>query len=76
MKKFLLLLFVCYSCESDPIAEIVPKDKWMFVACEGNFGSSNGSIYMINQKGDVKVLMILAMLFSHWKFIRTSFLLL
>ena len=54
MKKFLLLLFVCYSCESDPIAEIVPKDKWMFVACEGNFGSSNGSIYMINQNGDIK----------------------
>jgi hypothetical protein len=54
MKKFLFLLFICCSCESDPITEIVPKDKWMFVACEGNFGSSNGSIYMINQKGDVK----------------------
>ena len=56
MKK-LLLVFVLMgiiSCESDPIVESVPKDQWVFVACEGKFGASNGSIYMINQIGEVK----------------------
>ena len=27
--------------------------EWVFVACEGNFGASNGSISMINQEGSV-----------------------
>ena len=55
MKKLLILFFVfCVSCESDSLTEIVPKDQWTFVACEGNFGASNGSFYMINANGLVK----------------------
>ena len=55
MKKLLFVLFVfCVSCESDSLTELVPKDQWTFVACEGNFGASNGSIYMINANGLVK----------------------
>lgn len=57
MKKLVLItmFFVLFSCESE--SEITPsilKDQWVFVACEGNYGASNGSIYMINQLGEVK----------------------
>ena len=53
MKKllFVVVLMGIISCESDPVNESVPKDQWVFVACEGKFGASNGSIYMINQIG-------------------------
>ena len=56
MKKllFVVLLLVSYSCEKDSVVDFTPKDQWVFVACEGKFGSSNGSIYMINQKGELK----------------------
>jgi len=56
MKKLLFVLaFIGFVyCESDPVYESVPKDQWVFVACEGKFGASNGSIYMINQVGEIK----------------------
>ena len=45
---FLLVFF--FSCNKN---EVVKNSEWLFVACEGNYGSSNGSIYMINQFGEV-----------------------
>ena len=40
--------------KKDSVVDFEPKDQWVFIACEGKFGSSNGSIYMINQKGELK----------------------
>ena len=50
MKKLLFILFMGFvSCEPVPLTtEVIPKDQWVFVACEGKYGSNNGSIYMIN----------------------------
>jgi hypothetical protein len=47
----LLLLSGC----SNPTESNSPLavQEWVFVACEGNFGASNGSISMINQDGNV-----------------------
>ena len=55
-KAFILLLtpIVFLSCSSSD--EIV-NSKWTFIACEGNYGASNGSIYMINQFGQVDSIM-------------------
>ena len=51
--KLLLLVFLILSCavetNEEPFNE--PAVEWTFVACEGNYGSSNGSIFMINNKG-------------------------
>ena len=51
MKKYLLIISVFFlSCSSDD--ELI-NSEWIIVACEGNYGSSNGSIYMINQFGEM-----------------------
>lgn len=54
--KLLFLIFFVISCDvetnDEPIIE--PKPEWTFVACEGNYGSSNGSISMINNDGVYK----------------------
>jgi len=44
------------SCDLDSGEDlIIPQsNEWVFVACEGNFGASNGSITMINNLGEVK----------------------
>ena len=60
MKKLfyilLLLLFAC-SDSNNPLSDAddtgVVGASWVFVANEGNFGSSNGSVSMINEYGDV-----------------------
>ena len=60
MKQKILSIFIIFSLaiacttenEEDPYVD--PKTEWVFVACEGNYGSSNGSITMINEKGDIK----------------------
>ena len=51
MKKIILIitLFII-SCSNED--EII-NSEWVFIACEGNYGSSNGSIYMINQFGEM-----------------------
>ena len=51
MKKLILLLsFFIISCSEND--EII-NTEWVFVACEGNYGASNGSVYMINQFGEM-----------------------
>ena len=53
MKNLFIILILSpfiFSCSSTD--EIV-NSKWTFIACEGNYGSSNGSIYMINQFGQL-----------------------
>ena len=51
--KSLLIIFLILGCavetNEEPFTE--PAPEWTFVACEGNYGSSNGSIFMINNKG-------------------------
>jgi hypothetical protein len=51
MKKLILLLsiFIISCSENDEII----NTEWVFVACEGNYGASNGSVYMINQFGEM-----------------------
>jgi len=50
MKKLMLLLsvFIVSCSENDEII----NSEWVFIACEGNYGASNGSVYMINQFGE------------------------
>jgi len=46
----LLLISGC----TNPTSSIEPEiEQWVFVACEGNFGASNGSVYMINNNRDI-----------------------
>ena len=51
MKKLILLIsiFIISCSENDEII----NTEWVFVACEGNYGASNGSVYMINQFGEM-----------------------
>ena len=52
---FFVAIFLV-SCDLDSGEDlIIPQsNEWVFVACEGNFGASNGSITMINNLGEVK----------------------
>ena len=52
MKKLILIIVVLFffSCSND---DDIINSEWIFIACEGNYGSSNGSIYMINQFGEM-----------------------
>ena len=54
MKKILLLAMSLFfiTCES-PTDSDTTNSSWVFVANEGNFGSSNGSISMIDEAGNV-----------------------
>lgn len=54
--KYLIIALLFLGCEADKNEDIIElvKDQWTFVACEGNYGASNGSISMINQLGEVK----------------------
>ena len=50
----LLLGFLINGCSDSLTQSNEPTpQEWVFVACEGNFGASNGSISMINQDGVV-----------------------
>ena len=56
MKKVvfvLLALLLITACENNPIIPDQQTTSWIFVANEGNYGASNGSISMINDFGDV-----------------------
>ena len=49
-----MLFILVYSCSNNEDNEILNQPKsFTFVACEGNFGASNGSVYMINELGEV-----------------------
>ena len=51
MKKIILIItLITISCSNED--EII-NSEWIFIACEGNYGSSNGSIYMVNQFGEM-----------------------
>ena len=57
MKKIIFFVAIfLVSCDLDSGDDlIIPQsNEWVFVACEGNFGASNGSITMINNLGEVK----------------------
>lgn len=57
MKKIIFFVAIfLVSCDLDSGEDlIIPQsNEWVFVACEGNFGASNGSITMINNLGEVK----------------------
>ena len=60
VKKIFLLAFftliLACNVDDDDLINNVPAFEWTFIACEGNYGSSNGSITMINGKGDIKEL--------------------
>ena len=48
----LIFLFILpfISCQKN---EEISNSEWIFIACEGNFGASNGSVYMINSFGEI-----------------------
>ena len=52
MKKIILVFafFVLLSCSND---NEISNSEWIFIACEGNYGASNGSVYMINSFGEI-----------------------
>ena len=50
---YTLILFTITSCSDNVSADLNEEKTWVFVACEGNFGASNGSISMINELGEV-----------------------
>ena len=52
MKKF-VLLFISIIILSCSIDDEISNSEWVFIACEGNFGASNGSVYMVNSFGEM-----------------------
>ena len=48
------LFLLINGCSDNPTSSIESLDKeWIFIANEGNYGSSNGSLSMINSDGEV-----------------------
>ena len=47
------LLLTIIACQDENSDNLNQQKTWVFVACEGNFGASNGSISMINELGEV-----------------------
>ena len=52
MKNF-LIFFITLSVISCEINEEISNSEWIFIACEGNYGASNGSVYKINSFGEI-----------------------
>ena len=55
MKKILLLLFPLFliTCDNPNSSVEDENTSWIFVANEGNYGASNGTISMIDDNGNV-----------------------
>ena len=53
MKKISLIFLITLSVVSCQINEEISNSEWIFIACEGNYGASNGSVYMINSLGEI-----------------------
>ena len=54
MNKLFITLLLLVGCSSNPIVDNTEQTtQWIFVANEGNFGASNGSITMINNNDEV-----------------------
>jgi len=49
----LSVLITITTCQDESSDDLNQQKTWVFVACEGNFGASNGSISMINELGEV-----------------------
>ena len=47
------ILITITTCQDENNDDLNQQKTWVFVACEGNFGASNGSISMINELGEV-----------------------
>lgn len=50
--KFLLSFVILYSCVNSETEQNLNNRSFVFVACEGNFGASNGSIHIIDENGE------------------------
>lgn len=50
--KFLLSFIILYSCANSETEQTLNNKSFVFVACEGNFGASNGSIHIIDENGE------------------------
>ena len=50
--KFLLCFIIVYSCANSETELNLDNRSFVFVACEGNFGASNGSIHLIDENGE------------------------
>ena len=50
--KFLLCFIILYSCANSDTEQTLNNKSFVFVACEGNFGASNGSIHLIDENGE------------------------
>ena len=51
---FITIFLFISGCSNDSESSMEPVEKgWVFVANEGNYGSSNGSLSMINNDGEV-----------------------
>ena len=53
MKKIYIIFLITLSAVSCQINEEISNSEWIFIACEGNYGASNGSVYMINSFGEI-----------------------
>ena len=51
--KFLLSFIILYSCTNSE--QTLNNKSFVFIACEGNFGASNGSIHMIDENGETSL---------------------
>ena len=52
--RLFIVLLLLVGCSSNPIVDNTEQTaQWIFVANEGNFGASNGSISMINNNDEV-----------------------
>ena len=54
---FIIIALFVYSCDNgnpmNPDGETIDSSSWFFIANEGNFGSTNGSVSMISDQGEV-----------------------
>ena len=56
MKKLYLLILASmflYTCENPTSSESSENTSWVFVANEGNYGASNGTVSMIDDQGNL-----------------------
>ena len=56
MKKLYLLILASmflYTCENPTSSESSENTSWVFVANEGNYGASNGTVSMIDDQGNM-----------------------
>ena len=50
---FIMMLFFACDSGSDGFYESIYSDSWVFIANEGNYGATNGTISMIAENGAI-----------------------